>query len=370
MVGNTVYISPLQADSMINQANLFKKLLEEAGYKGIFKNVITVEDLEKEEVAGAIWFKLATFPFIGDAIVPYLMAKKPKVLYVTLEGIMTRGNVIQTNLNRCEFVAVSNFVKRCLEEVGLKVRRVVHHAIDWELCGVAMENNYEQRKYMESIAKDKVKFLVVARDDPRKNLKGLADAMRILNDRGLQNEYVVFLISDESAKDKFKGIENVHFIRGFGGRSYFETLCSISAADYLIHPAFSEGFGLPVLEANACGVPVIHCWMPPLNEFSSKEFNFVFNYVDVQAVKCNLYQYWLFHLFTPKMLAEMMAYAIDVYKNHRDEYEEYKIKAREHAKDWDYHYKYVELMLELKLPLPRKFDRFVNREDYQIHEIK
>ena len=742
MVGRTVYISPLQADSMLNQANLFKKLLQECGYEGVFKSTITVEDLNKDDVAGAIWFQLASINFIGDAIVPYILGRKPKVLYVTIEGVLTKGNVVHSNIKRCEFVAVSNFVKECLQSVGLKVRKVVHHAIDWKLCGAIHKRNLIQRRQIQQYAKDRVKFIVVARDDPRKNLKGLAEAMKILNKKGYEKDYVVFLISDESAKQKFQGINNAVFIKGFGGSAHEFVLGYMACCDYLIHPAFClppdtkiicydgvkpisevkegdlvlthkgrfrrvtrvfkryykgeligikpvkmdrwiwmtpehpilaikkpwcwskrklaneilskiqpfwimakditkkhavivpkvkdddisintykllkdtskklvlkddmvytvsrnqfgatfihpnvkpipatinpsneflelsgyyiaegcsdengiaicfsqlekdkieraleliskfgmkprltlstrnraiqwgtgrlwgllfgrlygrkahekrvppfllqlpkdkleilfkamfegdgyidkhnyhyyntvseelaletfllliklgylpsfydetntnhgykvgfsknerftrakqneqymflpieeikvkpyegyvynleveednsyvaeciavhncEGFGLPVLEAMAVGRPCIHADYPPLNEFTSPDFNFMFNYVDKQAVKCNIYQYWLFHIFTPDMLAEMISYAIDVYKNSKDEYQEYCTKAREHTKNWDYHIKYVELMKELNLVIPRELIDYVKHGLEWITEIR
>jgi len=344
-----VYISCLQADSMINQAQLFKKLLEQKGYRAIFKSAIATHELHQDDVIGAIYFQLATINFLSNAIITQLLSKKPVVIYVTLEGIPTKGNVLHTNMNRCEFVAVSNFVRECLENAGLRVRRVVHHAIDWELCGKMIQQNQWQRRELENIAKDKVKFLVVARDDPRKNLKGLAEAMEILNNKGYKDKYVVFLITDDSAKTKFNNITNAVILRKFGGAPYELILGYMSASDYLIHPSFCEGFGLPILEANACGVPVIHVDAPPMNEFSSADFNFLFNYIEKQPVKANLYQYWIFHLFTPRMLAEMIAYAIDVYENCKDEYEEYRIKAREHTKDWDYKVKYLELLRELRI---------------------
>jgi len=370
MVGRVVYISPLQAESMLNQANLFKKLLQECGYDAVFKSTITVEDLNKDDTAGAIWFQLATINFIGDAIVPYILGKKPKVLYVTIEGVPTRGNVAHSNIKRCEFVAVSNFVKECLQSVGLKVRNVVHHAIDWKLCGEIHKKNIIQRRQIQQYAKDRVKFIVVARDDPRKNLKGLAEAMKILNKKGYEKDYVVFLITEDSAKQKFEGINNAVFIKSFGGSAHEFILGYMACCDYLIHPAFSGGFELPILEANAVGIPAIHQDAPPMNEFTSPDFNFMFNYIDKQAVKCNMYQYWIFHIFTPDMLAEMIAYAIDVYKNHKDEYQEYCTKAREWTKNWDYHVKYVELMRELKLAIPKDLIDYVKHGLDWIIEIK
>ncbi|HIP92674.1 MAG TPA: hypothetical protein EYH25_04420, partial [Thermotoga sp.] len=215
-----VLVSPLQADSMINQANLFKKLLEESGFEVEFKSTITFRDLEDNNVKGAIWFQLATPPFIGDAVVTYLMSNKPCVLYVTIEGVPKRGAVAHSNIPRCQFVAVSHFVKDCLKSVGLKVKRVVHHAIDWEFCGKIDKYTRIEQKIVENKAKDKVRFIVVARDDPRKNLKGLADALKILDKKGLSKEFVVFLITNDTAKEKFQGLSNVVFLKPFGGSDH------------------------------------------------------------------------------------------------------------------------------------------------------
>jgi len=351
---------------MINQAQLFKKLLEQKGYRAIFRSALATHQLHQDDVIGAIYFQLATINFIDNAIVTQLLSKKPVVIYVTIEGIPTKANFLHTNAHRCEFVTVSNFVRECLENVGLRVSRVVHHAIDWEQCGKIINKNQWQKSELERIANDKVKFIVVARDDPRKNLKGLADAMEILNNKGYKDRYVVFLITDDSAKAKFSNIPNAVILRNFGGAPYELILGYISASNYLIQPSYCEGFGLPILEANACGVPAIHTDAPPMNEFSSEEFNFLFNYIEKQPVKANPYQYWIFHLFTPRMLAEMMAYAIDIYENKKDEYEEYRIKAREHTREWDYKKKYIELLRELRVT-PEGFEMIGHDE---IMEIK
>ena len=132
-------------------------------------------------------------------------------------------------------------------------------------------------------------------------------------------------------------------------------------------------YNLEVEEDNSYvveGIAVHNCDYAPLNEFSSPDFNFMFNYIDKQAVKCNMYQYWIFHIFTPDMLAEMIAYAIDVYKNHKDEYQEYCTKAREWTKNWDYHVKYVELMRELRLAIPKDLIDYVKHGLDWIIEIK
>jgi len=105
-----------------------------------------------------------------------------------------------------------------------------------------------------------------------------------------------------------------------------------------------EGFGLPVLEANSLGVPAIHSWFPPLSEFSSQEFNFVFNYLLERPMKTRSGQFFIMHEYVPDMLADMIDYALDVFYNSREEYEDYSAKAIEHASRWDYRLIYPRLL--------------------------
>jgi len=50
-----------------------------------------------------------------------------------------------------------------------------------------------------------------------------------------------------------------------------------SAADILIHPSFAEAFGLTLIEAMACGKPVLAFNIPPLNEIINQEVGILVN---------------------------------------------------------------------------------------------
>jgi glycosyltransferase involved in cell wall biosynthesis len=54
--------------------------------------------------------------------------------------------------------------------------------------------------------------------------------------------------------DELKLDDRVHFV---GRVSSEDLLYLYNAAELLAHPAFYEGFGLPPLEAMACGLPVV-----------------------------------------------------------------------------------------------------------------
>ncbi len=102
-------------------------------------------------------------------------------------------------------------------------------------------------------------LLTVGTFEPRKNIAGLFKAFALLADkiphhlavvgqRGWKNEKV----RDEIKKAKIN--DRIHLL----GYVPDDTLPDIySAADVFVFPSVYEGFGLPPLEAMACGVPVV-----------------------------------------------------------------------------------------------------------------
>jgi len=344
-----VLFSVLKAPSTVNQAQLIKKLIESKGYSVRFKSTISIYDIKDENNYGFFWFQLATIVFLGDAIFPYLELRKypskGKAIYVTIEGVPTRANILHTNLPRLDLIAVSNHAAYCLQEAGLRVIDVVHHAVDFSQVRKASQEGKQLREHWKRKYGDKCFLFVNARLDPRKGLDKLARVIDRLNERR-KGQFHFIILSDEPGRQLFKK-ENCTFIGTFGGLEYKKVLAMMAASHYLVFPSIAEGFGLPVLESNALGRPVIHCWFPPLDEFSSQKFNFTWNYFEKRLVECRLAQYWIFYDYDDEPLLDMTEYAIDVFANSRKEYDEYCEKAREHAKQWDYKRIYPKLLKHL-----------------------
>ena len=91
--------------------------------------------------------------------------------------------------------------------------------------------------------------------EPRKNLIGALDAFE-----RLRGDAVLVLTGGRGWKDK----ELRSRLASFGGSLVMtgyleddELVKLLSAADCFIHPALFEGFGFPVVEAMACGAPVV-----------------------------------------------------------------------------------------------------------------
>ena len=102
-------------------------------------------------------------------------------------------------------------------------------------------------------------ILSVGSLEPRKNLIGLLNAYNLLDDT-IKDEYKLILVG-------FKGWENKEIMRlielnknnvQYLGYISDEDLAKVyNLASVFVYPSFYEGFGLPPLEAMACGLPVV-----------------------------------------------------------------------------------------------------------------
>jgi len=337
----------------MNQVHLIRRLIEEHDRVVLLKNYITLNDARNQNVDGLLWFKLALPEMLHECAYVYLMSRKPKAIYVTIEGVPLLSPHIDDNLKRLEIIANSKFTMECLTSVGMCVIDVAYHGIDYALCSKIYKKKEMLKRTLHSKFKEKCILLVNARNDPRKGLPFLLKALDIVNTTH-RGKFKLILHTDNPPPE-FQKREYVVILSKFGTLNYIDVLKLMASVDYLVFPSFCEGFGLPVLEANAVGTPAIHAWFPPLSEFSSKDFNFVFPYMERRLVKPQSGQYWVFHIYDPEHLAEMIKFAIDTYFEKREEYEEYCVKAYEHAKRWDYHITYMPLLRKLHIK-PKKWE--------------
>lgn len=103
-------------------------------------------------------------------------------------------------------------------------------------------------------------FLYVGTIEPRKNLVRLIRAFEMLKQRGLPHKLAIVGQQGWRCEPIFAEVERLNLKKDvvFTGYAPSEDLPSLySAAEAMAFPSLYEGFGLPVVEAMACGAPVV-----------------------------------------------------------------------------------------------------------------
>lgn len=155
-------------------------------------------------------------------------------------------------------ITVSEFSKKRLQHF-LKIPDEKIHSVYngvGEPFELQSEKQIHQVKEKHGISKPY--FLFVGTLEPRKNLKALLQAWEMT---GL-NKYELFMAGAESAGRVFNVTNHGRSIRRVANMAYGyipdEDLPALySGAAAFVFPSLYEGFGLPILEAMACGTPVI-----------------------------------------------------------------------------------------------------------------
>jgi glycosyltransferase involved in cell wall biosynthesis len=172
-----------------------------------------------------------------------------------------------------QLAAVSQFTLNQLQALapdslsGQKDWRVIHNSFNGDFTAV------EERKRRTLLVKAGLDgecryILHIGSGHPRKNRRMLIDMLAALNDQWTGK--ICY-----AGEELDQALKNYAISLGLGDRIIsipnpdHDTLNALyGSCDAFIFPSFSEGFGWPVIEAQACGAPVIASNIAPMPEIS------------------------------------------------------------------------------------------------------
>ena len=191
---------------------------------------------------------------LGSEFLPSMHQLKQKLYLSIMQRYQLRG--------ASKIIAVSKATKRDLvERIGIEEDkiRVVYEGYDKELFRSVKEEILRNTLKYFDIEEGKY-FLFVGTVQPRKNLERIIKAFSIVARDFAASKLVIAgskgWMSDEVYQlPKKLGIEDKVKFLGYVADKDLPAL--YSGAKALLFPSLFEGFGLPILEAQACGCPVI-----------------------------------------------------------------------------------------------------------------
>jgi len=185
------------------------------------------------------------------------------------------NRLIESSLHRADgVVAVSRHTRhRLLERFSLdkKKVKVIYHGIDpdfWENV-----SSFELKKIKTNYHLPSYFLLFVGAMEERKNLINLLQALKIIHGSYKKVPLVIAGPKGHGYKKMLEkidelGIESWVFFTGYLEKQQLRGLYRL--ASLFVFPSLCEGFGLPLLEAMASGLPIVSSERPALPEVAAE----------------------------------------------------------------------------------------------------
>jgi len=141
---------------------------------------------------------------------------------------------------------------------------VIPHGVDHEIFKLPINKEKSRKQILGAFyIRDGNYFIHVSESNwARKNVFRLLDAFKIAREHGIKHRLILVGRTDPEVYEKAQSINGVKVL-GYVSTEHLSKL--LQCSDALILPSLHEGFGLPLVEAMACGVPVItsNVFSPP-----------------------------------------------------------------------------------------------------------
>jgi len=171
-------------------------------------------------------------------------------------------------LRNMTVITPSNYVKWELEKIGVRVADVIPHGVDVEAFRRIPRDNPWRRMFG-----DRTVVLYVAHRSIRKGFRHLCEAW--MRSRAGRDQNAVLVLHTAREPNRLSGED--YIIPEEGNIVVTDNVLKLDrqslmmlyrAADLYIHGALAEGYGIPIAEAIAAGVPVLTLDAPPMSELN------------------------------------------------------------------------------------------------------
>ena len=197
--------------------------------------------------------------------------KKQPLMRSTLKKVLKKADVV---------LAVSNALRH--EIIATGVTGIANKTrLSWNSVDVDKFSDVENDSFRKQYRLvDKPIVLFVGNLIKRKNVDSLLEAKKIS-----RSKYYLVIVGDGPLFKKLKKKveeENIRDVIFTGSRNDVENI--IPSCDVLILPSFSESFGLVLIEALACGKPVIGSDVGGITEIITKDVGLLVNPNKVSSI--------------------------------------------------------------------------------------
>lgn len=211
--------------------------------------------------------------------------ERARFMQVQIVNALKRASIIITDAeyNKNEIAEYFNYDVKKIVSVPLAAGEEFFPRSEEELSNILNENGLIYKKYL----------LYVGTVEPRKNIEFLLDVYDVLPEIIKRNFPLVIVghegWNSQSIHDKVKAAEQKGSVKYLGFASNEDLPLLYSGASIFIYPSLYEGFGLPVLEAMASGVPTICSNCASLPEVAGDAAN-MYDPTDIDGFKNGILQ--------------------------------------------------------------------------------
>ncbi|MFA6416984.1 MAG: glycosyltransferase family 1 protein [Patescibacteria group bacterium] len=190
-----------------------------------------------------------------------------------------------------KIITVSNFTKQDILSFYPRAKAnnitVIHNGYNDDLYKMGRDQEKIKAK-LEKYNLEQPYFLYVGRLEKKKNTPALIEALSIMHDSHPEIKEKLVLIGDASfGYDEVKyvieefNLNNEVLMPGWVAEE--DMPCIFNGASAFIFPSKHEGFGIPILQAMACGLPVACSDIPVFKEVAADAVLY-FNHEDKKAI--------------------------------------------------------------------------------------